>query len=411
MKTLLANSIIILVMQLQTVHLTRQSEDALDDRAFGWLILQTLQRGWTLEPSPDQQTPTITFTRASEQLVLETTSLEASAPTSASIEIDERPTLLLEIDHLLSTSLEDIEKLDQTGTRHKPTPAVYLMLEARASSPRADGLIEPLSVELLEAGVPLTGDPTHAVMTLCVYSHGFAVQLLDEPPEDKCGDGGDVWAMSEDAAPEAWRAKLTAHIKAKFETKLAAKTQKKDIITPAPIEQPDEGSRALMTSAVAGSTWRGSADMRAGLLLETTLWEKFGLATSLQVTPSLPGAEVIDVFEGDAHVGVSYRILGEPEGKMNLSLAALGGVWWHRWSFSSTDARGREFLPSASLPLTLHLSPWDNLLLVARVEAGACGGRITHTGDGETFWTRSALRVGAGLGVGWRFSSAKSSRK
>ena len=35
------------------------------------------------------------------------------------------------------------------------------------------------------------------------------------------------------------------------------------------------------------------------------------------------------------------------------------------------------------------------------LEAGASSARITHTGDSGTLWTRGALRVGAGIGIGW----------
>ncbi len=63
--------------------------------------------------------------------------------------------------------------------------------------------------------------------------------------------------------------------------------------------------------------------------------------------------------------------------------------------------RGSELLPSASLPLMLRWNPWRGLVLGATLEAGASSARITHTGDSGTLWTRGALRVGAGIGIGW----------
>ena len=396
MQSLLAHSVILLVMQLQAIHLNRQPDDVLDDRTFGWLVLQTLQRGWTLSASPltKKDVATLTFSKDGEQLVLQAEHLKEPSR----LPLDERPTLLLEIDHQITTALDQLPKHEAATT-----PAVYLMLEARASSPRADGLIEPLAIELLEAGVPLTGDPTHAVLTLCVYSHGFAVQLLDEPPESKCGDGGDVWAMSEDAEPEAWRAKLTDHIKARFDASLAAQTSNEDtdvlereeVIAPAP----DTHEVAFTTVALAGSTWRGSADARFGVLLDLALREKLGIVATLQSTPLHPSSDAVEILEGDLHAGLSLRLLKAPRFDLDLTLAMMGGVWWHRWMFA--QERGSELLPSASLPLMLRWNPWRGLVLGATLEAGASGARITHTGDSGTLWTRGALRVGAGVGIGW----------
>jgi|MDSZ01.2.fsa_nt_gb hypothetical protein len=398
MQSLLAHSVILLVMQLQAIHLTRQPEDVLDDRTFGWLVLQTLQRGWTLttSSSPDSDVTTLTFSNEDSQLVLKGARLKEPSR----LPLDERPTLLLEIDHQLTTALEQLEQEEST-----PTPAVYLMLEARASSPRADGLIEPLAIELLEAGVPLTGDPTHAVLTLCVYSHGFAVQLLDKPPESKCGDGGDVWAMSEDAEPDAWRAKLTAHIKAKFEARLAASNQQEVDVgeqTPRPLVTTEEREVAFTTAALAGATWRGSADARLGIRLDLAMWEKLALVTTLQTTPLHASTGGVEIFEGDLHAGVAWRLLEAPRQHLEVTLAMMGGVWWHRWVF--LEERGREVLPSVSVPLQLRWNPWRGLVLGATLEAGASNARLTHTGDGDTLWTRGALRVGAGVGLGWLIS-------
>lgn len=149
----------------------------------------------------------------------------------------------------------------------------------------------------------------------------------------------------------------------------------------------------------AGALWRrGGTDPMAGLLATHA---RGRLRLHLDLMGARSRGEGIDVWEGEAMVGVSAAAM---EGPVGVDVGLGAGVVAQHFNVTSswaTDRAGTRAGPGVWLPLRARWA-WRRLVLSLRAAVGLAR-PLDHTSEGAVLWSRGALRLESMLILAWTF--------
>lgn len=379
----LATAVVILAAQVPWVYLHPEPADALSARQLGWVALQVMARGEgvVLATHPSQ----IVLAREGQLLTL-----SARDAPSQVVEMTPRPTLLIELDHHLSTisgAQRDVSAPQQA--------TIHMMLEDRPFTPRAEQLAEGLASTLLVDGVALSGASFEGVKTLCVWADGSGVTWLDAPPTNGCGGKASQLGAGAPAqgAFGGWFTQVSEDVRAATQPDVVDVADVVDV-PDEPEDEPYEIRGAVVMSP--DGVYRFNVlEPSLSLYVGVAPWpcvELFGTASAMR-SSSLD----LQVQEWSAHLGGAYVFeLGK---RTTLGVGLGAGLSRHRYeSPTQQDALGAW---SIQVPVWVRLRLWRGVVLQPRLMSGWTSMRVMHERDGETLWLRSPWHVGGGVGVGW----------
>jgi len=371
------------------------------------LTMRLLEDGYRIHPAHGDEADVEVLIRATPQgawleahgRAVETAFVPVGTPAVVSLELQQWMTALV----------------DQVRPSELRAAATAIAVELQGVSTLT---VSKVYAGLLARGVPVTMVPREDDLRLCVQARSGAWVTWLEPAKHRCPtppEGAPTTVVS--AEPERDRERMLDTV---ADLRDAARLPSADAVaTPMaataslepepPVEAPPVEARttvklrgkpiAFTILAHGGFVVRSTTvDGTYGARVRVGQRRALGGGLEVELTPS--EAMALRVLETTAQGFLDWQFALRRRGL--LSVAFAGGLYVNRYTQTAPlGRRGQELGGAVTTRSSFGFSSPKGALLEITAAIGLRGPRPSHLYDGRPSWSRSALFVGLGVGIGW----------